>query len=166
MFFKDEENFDPHDSFIVKITKKVFHVSRKKDTCCFFVKEDKKYGITLLFIALVVIEFTDVAFAFDSIPAIFAITTDPFIVFTSNIFAILGLRSLYFVIARTHELFHYLNIGLGIILIFIGFKLFAEHWINIPTWLSLIIVLGVIITSMALSILHKKKKDIVVNIKK
>ncbi len=165
MFFKDEENFDPHNSLIVKITKKILNVSRKKDTCCFFVKEDKKWGITLLFIALVVIEFTDVAFAFDSIPAIFAITTDPFIVFTSNIFAILGLRSLYFVIARTHELFHHLNFGLGIILIFIGFKLFAEHWISIPTTVSLVVVIGILFVSMIASIMHKKKKDIVVNFK-
>lgn len=165
LLFKDEEDFDPHDSFIVKTTKKIFHVSHNKDTHHFFVKEGEKLGITLLFIALVVIEFTDVAFAFDSIPAIFAITTDPFIVFTSNIFAILGLRSLYFVIAKTHEIFHYLNIGLGVILIFIGFKLFAEHWVNVPTWLSLVIVMCILICSMAASILHKKKKDVVINLK-
>lgn len=166
MFFKDEETFDPHDSFIVKMTKRVLHVSRNNDTHNFFVRENGRLGISLLFIALVVIEFTDVAFAFDSIPAIFAITTDPFIVFTSNIFAILGLRSLYFVIARTHELFHYLNIGLGIILIFIGMKLFSEHWINVPTWLSLVIVIGVLVCSMAASVVHKKKTDSVSNLPK
>lgn len=164
LFFKDEEDFDPHDNLIVRITKKVFHVSRKKDTCCFFVKEKNKHGITLLFIALVVIEFTDVAFAFDSIPAIFAITRDPFIVFTSNIFAILGLRSLYFVIARTHEMFHYLNIGLGIILVFIGIKLFAEHWINIPTSVSLLVVIGILACSITASVLHKKREDVVANL--
>src|SRR3989344_5406328 len=145
MFFKDEENFDPHDSFIVKITKKVFHVSRKKDTCCFFVKEDKKYGITLLFIALVVIEFTDVAFAFDSIPAIFAITTDPFIVFTSNIFAILGLRSLYFVIAKAHDMFAHLKTGLSVILVFIGVKLLIKDFWHPHIFLALGIVLGILI---------------------
>ena len=110
-----------------------------------------------MFVTLIVIEFTDVMFAFDSIPAIFGITTDPFIVFTSNIFAILGLRSLYFVIARIHEMFVYLNIGLAIILIFIGLKMIAAGFIQISLFLSLGIVFAVLFVSILASVFFGKK---------
>jgi len=159
MLFKQQEDFNPHDSWIVKIVKKVFHVSRNHDTEHFFTMENGKRAVTLLFVALMVVEITDILFAFDSIPAIFAITTDPFIVFTSNIFAILGLRSLYFVIARAHDLFHYLNIGLAIILVFIGTKMLLHHEFDIPIGLSLGIVVGVLALSIIASIIHKKQAE-------
>ncbi len=158
MFFKKDEEFDPHDSFIVRMIRKVMHVSKKRDVHHFFVRENSRWGITILFVSLLVIEATDVTFAFDSIPAIFAITTDPFIVFTSNVFAILGLRSLYFVIARAHDIFHYLNVGLAIVLSFVGLKLLLSHFIHISILPSLGVVIAVIGLSIVASIVHAKHR--------
>lgn len=159
MFKKKEDDFDPHDSWIVKTIKKFFHVSRKDDVHHFTIVENGRRGITMLFVALMVIEVTDIVFAFDSIPAIFAITTDPFLVFTSNIFAILGLRSLYFVIAKAHDMFHYLNIGLAFILSFIGVKMLIAHWIHIDIFVSLGIVVSVLALSIIFSVLNKNKLE-------
>jgi tellurite resistance protein TerC len=156
MFFKKSDDFDPHDSFVIKLLKKFVHVSKKVDMHNFFVKENGKSGITTLFVALIIIEISDVVFAFDSIPAIFAITTDPFIVFTSNIFAILGLRSLYFVIAKFNDIFHYLNVGLAIVLIFIGIKMLIEPFLHISIIFSLLFIALVIGSSMAASLIYKK----------
>jgi tellurite resistance protein TerC len=156
MFFKKEDDYDPHDSWIVKAVHKIIPVSKKHDGK-FFVKHNGKTAVTILFVSLLVIEFTDVVFAFDSIPAIFGITTDPFIVFTSNIFAILGLRSLYFVIAKVHEMFIYLQYGLAFILTFIGFKMLTEHFIHISLGLSLGVVFFILLASIITSIVFSKK---------
>ena len=115
-----------------------------------------KYATPLL-VALVIIEFTDLLFALDSIPAILAITTDPFIVITSNIFAILGLRSLYFLLAGVMEKFHYLKPGLIAILMFIGIKMIISEHINIPTTLSLGVVMGILGIAIAMSFIRAKK---------
>ena len=104
-----------------------------------------------MMLALVSVEVTDLIFAVDSIPAIFAVTRDPFIVFTSNIFAILGLRSLYFLLAGVVQKFHYLKVGLSLVLVFVGAKMVAIEWIKVPIWLSLttiaLILLGAVFAS-------------------
>ena len=153
IIFKEEGEYDPHDSWIVKMLHKFVHVTRARKGGAFFMRHKGQFMVTIYFVALLVIEVTDLAFALDSIPAIFGITKEPFIVFTSNIFAILGLRSLYFVILKAHQYFSHLNIGLGIILIFIGAKMLLEKWIHVSIVVSLAIVIGVLIISMVSSIL-------------
>ena len=143
----------------------------------FFVVEQGKHLATPLFIALLVIETTDVAFAVDSIPAVFSVSRDPFIVLTSNIFAILGLRALYFALAAVAKYFTYLKYGLGIILSFVGIKMlltmdkyvnafgrmigvnFNMQHIEVPTTLSLAIIFGVLVLSMGLSVIISRKKS-------
>ncbi len=159
MIIKKDEDFDPHDSWIVKLIHKIVPVVRSHKNGKLFAKHKGKRVVTILFVALVVVEFTDLVFAFDSIPAIFGITTDPFIVFTSNIFAILGLRSLYFVISRVHELFHYLNYGLAVILAFIGVKMIIMDWVHISTLQSLLVIFGVLAISIIVSILVPVKVE-------
>lgn len=159
MFMKKEDNFDPHEAWIVRFVHKFVPVSRKHKEDRFFTKENGRIAVTLAFMTLLVIEFTDLVFALDSIPAIFAITTDAYLVFTSNVFAILGLRSLYFVMARAHDLFHYLNIGLAVILIFIGLKMLLEKWVHISIFMSLGVVVLILAVSIIASVLHKPKKQ-------
>ncbi len=158
LFFKKDDSFDPHDSRIVKLVRKVVKVSRNTSEGKFFIKEDGRYAVSILFIALVVIEITDIIFAFDSIPAIFGISTDAFIIFTSNIFAILGLRSLYFVILKAHRYFAYLPIGLAIILIFIGIKMIAEPFYDIPIFYSLGAIGMILFSFMLVSIFFPPKE--------
>ncbi len=160
LFFKEEKEFDPHDTWIVRWTRKVVHVIRDHDGKFFKKDEHGKRGVTILFITLLVIEFMDLVFAFDSVPAIFGITTDPFLIFTSNIFAILGLRSLYFVLAHAHASFSYLSIGLSVILVFIGLKMLAAHLFHINVLFSLGFVLFVLIVSILASLYfpHKERR--------
>jgi tellurite resistance protein TerC len=155
MFFDRNEDFDPHESWIVKIIHKMVPVAKKHDGR-FFKKINSRNAVTILFVTLMVIEFTDVVFAFDSIPAIFGITTDPFIVFTSNIFAILGLRSLYFAMAGMHDMFKFLKYGLAFIIIFIGIKMLVEEFIPISLGLSLGIVFFILSASIITSIVFGK----------
>ncbi|NDB88517.1 MAG: hypothetical protein EB164_06275, partial [Thaumarchaeota archaeon] len=122
----------------------------------FLIKDGIKYATPLL-VALVIIEFTDLLFALDSIPAVLAITTDPFIVITSNVFAILGLRSLYFLLAGVMEKFHYLKPGLIAILMFIGVKMMISKIVDIPTVVSLGVVMGILGIAILASFLHAKK---------
>lgn len=129
-----------------------------KDTRFFLRKEGILYA-TPLIVALVIIEFTDLLFALDSIPAILAITTDPFIVITSNIFAVLGLRSLYFLLAGVMEKFYYLKPGLIAILMFIGVKMIVSEKLEIPTSVSLVVVLGILGVALALSFLRAKRNN-------
>ena len=125
---------------LVALAKRFFPVTDRFHDQKFFVKIGGATAATPLFIALLVVETTDVLFAFDSIPAIFAITTDPFLVFTSNIFAILGLRSLYFVLASMLDKFQYLRYSLVVILAFVGIKMFLVHHLDLPEWLSLAVI--------------------------
>jgi tellurite resistance protein TerC len=159
MLVKKDEDFDPHESWIVKLIHKIVPVVRDHKNGKLFIKDKGRMVVTILFVTLIVVEFTDLVFAFDSIPAIFGITTDPFIVFTSNIFAILGLRSLYFVIAKVHDLFHYLNYGLAVVLSFIGLKMLFMDFIHISTGLSLIIIFIVLAIAVLVSILFPPKKE-------
>ena len=119
----------------------------------FFVRENAVWMITPLFLVLVVVESTDIAFAVDSVPAVLAITTDPFVVYTSNVFAILGLRSLYFVLAGIMPMFHYLKYGLAVILVFVGAKMVLAEVLPIPTYVALGTVALTLVASIALSLL-------------
>jgi tellurite resistance protein TerC len=158
MQFGEEKKFDPEKSFIVRLVEKIMPVSREQHEEHFFTRVNGKRAITVLLLTLVVIELTDIVFAFDSIPAIFAITTDPFIVFTSNIFAILGLRSLYFVLADMQGMFEYLKSGLALILLFISFKLIVKPFhLEVPIFISLIFIVSVLIISIFLSVLHHRR---------
>jgi tellurite resistance protein TerC len=112
---------------------------------------------TPLFLVVVLVEFTDLIFAIDSIPAIFGVTRDPFIVYTSNIFAVMGLRSLYFLLASVIEKFHLLKYGLAIILTFVGLKMIAEAWIHVPIVVSLAVILGVLGLSVVASLIWPAK---------
>jgi tellurite resistance protein TerC len=124
----------------------------------FFVRENGIIAATPLLVVLLLIEFTDLIFAVDSIPAIFAVTEDPFIVYTSNIFAILGLRSLYFVLAGVMDKFHYLKIGLGVVLTFVGVKMLLGHTpYKIDTAISLVVVIAVLAISVVASLLRRPK---------
>ena len=123
-----------------------------------FVRQAGKWMTTPLFLVFVVINITDVIFAVDSIPAIFGVTTDPFIVYTSNICAILGLRSLYFLLAGVMGLFHYLQAGLALVLMFIGAKMLLAHFIHISTPTSLLVVVTVLATSIVLSLVLRQGK--------
>jgi len=153
MFLHDgDENVDPSKNIFVKLFKRFFPVADQMHEDKFFIRENGKRLATPLFIALIVIETTDVAFAVDSIPAVFSVSRDPFIVLTSNIFAILGLRALYFALAAIAKYFTYLKYGLGIILSFVGVKMLLELWdIEIPTPISLAIIFGILVLSMAAS---------------
>jgi tellurite resistance protein TerC len=122
----------------------------------FFVRREGRTLVTPLFVVLLVVETTDILFATDSIPAILAITRDPFIVYTSNVFAILGLRSLYFALAGMMKLFHYLNYGLSVVLMFIGAKMLLPERYHIPTWVALVVVAGVLGLSVLASVLFPK----------
>jgi tellurite resistance protein TerC len=159
LFHDDDEGVDPENNPLVKLARKLFPVHDQFEGEHFIVRIDGKRMLTPMAIVLVTIEYTDVIFAVDSIPAIFAVTTDPFIVFTSNMFAILGLRSLYFVLAGMIEIFHYLKYGLALVLAFVGAKMLAEPWLkdlNIPNWGPLVVVISILILSILASLLHKK----------
>ncbi|CAH0241193.1 tellurite resistance protein TerC [Pseudomonas frederiksbergensis] len=125
----------------------------------FFVVQDGRHWATPMFLVLVLIEASDLVFAIDSIPAIFAVTTDPFIVFTSNIFAIMGLRALYFLLADMADRFHLLKYGLATVLVFIGTKMTLMPWLHMPVEWSLAVVGGIILTSVLLSLIMSRKED-------
>lgn len=137
MLTHKESEFDPKKSKMFRFLKKLFPVSYKMDGDKFFIKRMGIRAATPLFVALIIIELTDILFALDSIPAILAITADPFIVFSSNILAILGLRSMYFLISRMLTKFRYINYSLVVILAFVGVKMILSHNVEIPEWLSL-----------------------------
>ncbi len=158
MFKAGEDSGDIENNFIIKFLRRNFKITNDYHGEKFFVKIDGKTWITPLFVVLIFIEFTDLIFAVDSIPAIFAVTTDPFIVYTSNIFAILGLRALYFILADMADRFELLKYGLAVILIFIGIKLLIMEFYKIPILLSLGFVVGVLAISIIASIKMTSKK--------
>jgi len=155
----DEEEKDFSDSAGAKLIKKLYKVSPNYDGDKFFTMENGVKIATPLLVVVAVIEFTDVLFAVDSIPAIFAISKDPFILYTSNIFAILGLRSLYFLLANFIHMFSKLPYGLAIILTFIGVKMVISPWHHIPSPISLGIVGSVLLLSVLLSVWFPDKKE-------
>ncbi|MEX2116665.1 MAG: TerC family protein [Bacteroidota bacterium] len=150
----------PEKNLIVRMFKGILPVTPGYHEGKFFVKVDGKLYATLLFVVIIVVETTDLVFALDSIPAIFAITRDPFIVYTSNVFAILGLRALYFALAGLLDLFHYLKFGLSVVLAFIGVKMLIEGFYEMPILIALGVVAGVLLISILLSILRPRKEPI------
>lgn len=161
LFTSEDDKFEPKKSFVYKSLKKIIPITTHIDSEHFFVKRKYITAATPLFVALVVIEIMDVVFALDSVPAILAITSDPFLVFSSNIFAILGLRSMYFFLANMLEKFSYLEFSLIAILSFVGLKMILHDFITFPEWVSLVFIaislLGGIVVSLRM---NKLKKDI------
>ena len=154
MLFSKAQGVHPEKNPVIKVAQRIFPVSSNFVGAKFFTRLNGRRALTPLALVLLMVETTDLIFALDSIPAIFVVTTKPFIVFTSNIFAILGLRSLYFVLVGAFEYFRYLKFGLALVLVFIGAKMAAEIWdLRIPTTLSLIIVGGILLIAVAASIL-------------
>lgn len=158
LFSGDEEQFQPKKSFVYRSLKKIMPISNHIDEEHFFVKRRHITAATPLFVALVVIEVMDIVFAIDSVPAILAITSDPFLVFSSNIFAILGLRSMYFFLANMLAKFSYLEYSLIAILTFVGLKMLLHDFIEIPEWVSLAFIALSLITGIIVS-LRKSDKE-------
>ena len=162
MFFgsEEDEKIDTKNHKVVKFASKYFSVHPEFVGNKFFHKVNGKRLITPLFLVLLIVEFTDVVFAVDSIPAIFAVTKDPYIVFFSNIFAILGLRSMFFLLVNVIDKFHYLKTGLAVLLVFIGLKMLVHHWLSawgFTTVHSLFVILGILTTSVVASLIFPKK---------
>ena len=155
----DHEGVDPDKNKMVQFFKRLFPVVPYMVKDQFFIRRLGVVAATPLFIALLVVETTDVMFAVDSIPAIFAITTDPFIVFTSNIFAILGLRSLYFLLASMLNKFQYLQYSLVVILAFVGIKMILVHLVHLPTWLSLGFILLALLAGILYSVYRSRSPE-------
>ena len=158
MIAKQETDIHPEQTLVVRLFRRFIPVTRDYHDGHFFVRHQGALMATPLFIALLVVEFTDLIFAVDSIPAIFAVTTDPFIVYTSNVFAILGLRSLYFALAGVLDKFHYLKFGLGLVLTFVGIKMLLGHspW-RIDTHISLGVIILILTGSVIASLIWPKK---------
>lgn len=161
MLFHKEEVVDPEKNPLVILFKKFMPVTPKMHGDKFFVRIDKKLFATPLFIVLLLIEFTDLIFAVDSIPAILAISHDSFIIFTSNVFAILGLRALYFALAGITKYFHFLKYGLSAILVFVGVKMSIVDLYKIPIFVSLLTILGILVISIVLSLVFPEKEKAV-----
>jgi tellurite resistance protein TerC len=153
MAVKQDEEFDGEQNPVVRFVRRFLPVTHEYHDKHFFTMQDGKRFATPLLLVLVLVEATDLIFAIDSIPAIFGITRDPFIVFTSNIFAVMGLRSLFFLLASVVTKFHLLKYGLAVILTFVGAKMLLEHWIHIPILLSLGIVISVLAASIVASLI-------------
>lgn len=156
-----EEEVDPENHAVVRFASKYFKVTPKLDGGKFFHVENGVRYMTPLFLVLMVIEFTDLIFAVDSIPAIFSVTQDPYIVFFSNIFAVLGLRSMFFLLVNIIHKFHYLKVGLAFLLVFIGAKMLLHSWLTewgFTTAHSLIIILGILAISVVASLMFPKKE--------
>lgn len=159
LFSKDEEQFEPKKSFVYKALRKITPVTTHIDGEHFFVKRKHINAATPLFVALIVIEVMDVVFALDSVPAILAITSDPFLVFSSNIFAILGLRSMYFFLANMLERFSYLEFSLIAILSFVGLKMLLHDFIEIPEWASLAFIAVSLLSGIIVSLKMNKGEN-------
>jgi tellurite resistance protein TerC len=156
----DDSDVQPEHNPVLRVFRKFMPVTSGYEGRSFFVRRQGLYA-TPLFLVLLVIETTDVAFAADSIPAVLAITRDPFIVYTSNVFAILGLRSLYFALAGLMDAFQYLHYGLALILTFIGVKMLISNFVHLPTWIALGVVGLVLTLSVVASLLFPKAKGAV-----
>ncbi|NUP06989.1 MAG: TerC family protein [Polyangiaceae bacterium] len=157
MLIRKEERPHPEDSRLLGALRRVIPTTREVRGPRFVMKEAGKWMATPLLVVLVFVELTDIVFAVDSILAIFAVSRDPFIVYTSNVFAILGLRSLYFVLASVAQRFVYLQPGLALVLVFVGVKLGIAHWVEIPVALSLLVVATLLTGSIGLSILRERR---------
>jgi len=158
MYLQGDEKIEPEKNPVVRLFERWVPISKVYSGQTFFIRRDGKTYATLLTLVLVVVETTDVIFAVDSIPAIFAITQDPFIVYTSNVFAILGLRALYFMLAGVMEMFTYLKVGLSIVLCFVGAKMMLVDIYKIPIGVSLSVIGGVLLLSILASWVFQPQK--------
>jgi tellurite resistance protein TerC len=154
-----EEKIEPEKNPAVRMVRRFINITPDYQGQRFFIRRDAKLWATPLFLVLVVVETTDVIFAVDSIPAIFAITLDPFIVYTSNVFAILGLRALFFLLAGVMEMFRYLKVGLSFVLCFVGAKMLIVDFYKIPIGISLGVVAGILLLSILASMLKQRKEE-------
>jgi len=157
LFFQEEAQIQPEKNPVLRLFRQRVPVTKDFEGNKFFVRRPGLFA-TPLFVVLLVVETTDLLFAVDSIPAVLAITRDAFIVYTSNVFAILGLRSMYFALAGMMEMFRYLHYGLSVVLIFVGAKMLLSHYFDIPTHLALAVVAGVLAISVVASMANPKKK--------
>ena len=153
-----ETEIHPEKNPVLRLFRLIFPATDECEAGQFFTRRSSRLYATPLFVVLLLVETSDIVFAVDSIPAVLAITLNAFIVYTSNVFAILGLRSMYFALAGMMDLFHYLHYGLSIVLIFIGLKMLGSHYVNIPTGWALAIVLSVLATSILASLLIPQRK--------
>ena len=157
LFLQKESEIHPEHNPVLKLVRKLIPVTKDYEGGKFFIRKPQLYA-TPLFIVLIVVETTDVAFAVDSIPAILAITLNAFIVYTSNVFAIMGLRSMYFALAGLMEMFRYLHYGLSLVLSFIGVKMLIHHYYQIPTHWALAAVAGILLISVLASLVHPARQ--------
>ena len=157
MFSQKDVEVHPDRNVFIRLARMLFPVTSGYGSGGFFARLDGRLAITPLFLVLLTIETTDVVFAVDSIPAVFGVTQDPFIVYTSNIFAILGLRATYFLLAGIMDTFHYLSHGLSAILVFIGLKMLLADIMHVPIVLSLLVVAAVLAVSVVASLLHRRR---------
>ncbi|MBK7889218.1 MAG: TerC family protein [Bacteroidetes bacterium] len=157
LFSNEEEDPKLDKNIFVRACKKILPVTEEYHGKDFFVKSKGRWLATPLFIVLVVVDFTDLVFAVDSIPAVLSISSDPFIVYSSNVFAILGLRSLFFALSGMMDLFRYLKYGLAIILSFVGVKMLISHYVHIPVEWALFVVVMILATSIMISLVKKEK---------
>lgn len=160
MAFQKEEAQDVSQSWLLRLARRMFPVTNEFHGHHFFARlDDGRLAATPLFLVLLLVESTDVLFAVDSIPAVFAVTQDPFLVFTSNVFAILGLRSLYFAVAHLLHKFHYLKVSLVVLLAFIGTKMMASHYVTISPALSLLVIAVILGSGVAASLLRARRME-------
>jgi tellurite resistance protein TerC len=159
MLTSGDSKIEPEKNPLIKLARKTFPVTPGFEGDRFFIKRDLKTWATPLFLVVILIEATDLIFAVDSIPAILAISDDSFIVYSSNVFAILGLRSLYFALSGIEKYFHYLKYGLSAILVFVGAKMCITDFVKIPVWISLIVIVFVLAIAMISSLIFPKKKE-------
>jgi tellurite resistance protein TerC len=159
MLIRGHEDFHPERNPLLRWARRIFPMAETVQDERFFVMEKGRWAITGLFLTLIVVESSDVIFAVDSIPAVFGITREPFLVYTSNICAILGLRSFYFLLSGALAMFRYLDDGVSAVLIFVGAKMLVEPWIHLSPLASLSIVVGLLGTAMVASIVFASKSD-------
>lgn len=159
MMTQKEMEVNPEKNIFIRLAKKWFHVTEGFEPPKFFVRHNGRLAITPLLIVLITVETTDVVFAVDSIPAVFGITRDPFLVYSSNMFAILGLRAIYFVLAGMMKSFYYLKYGLSGILIFIGIKMLIADFVHVPIIMSLGVIASVLLVSVWMSIARNKRLE-------
>jgi tellurite resistance protein TerC len=157
MLFNKEIDIEPDKNPVVKFCRKYLPVTEKTHEDKLFIRQNSKVYATPLFLVLLIIEYSDLIFAVDSIPAVLAISQDRFIVFTSNIFAIMGLRSLYFAVSGVMDYFRFLKVGLAFVLTFVGVKMCISNYFEIPVLLSLLVIISILLISVIASVVIKKK---------
>jgi tellurite resistance protein TerC len=160
LLWEKPQEIRPEHSPVIRLARRFLPVSAQFEGAAFFARRTGSLVATPLFLVLALVEATDVLFAVDSVPAIFAVTQDPFIIYTSNVCAILGLRAMYFLLAGAITRFRYLRAGLSVILIFVGLKMLVARFYKFPTWLSLVVISGIVVVIIVASrVAEKKERD-------